>query len=107
MPCFPNPTTNVYIYIPHAHSCDAVLWCDVGLRFVTPVHPLEGEGGKRLSHRRVALRYLRTDLLVDVLCRWPWDACVSGAGPFPLATRHTSSYHDIPSYVCATDPSCH
>ena len=37
--------------------CDAVLWCDVGLRFVTPVQPLEGEGGKLLSHRRVALRY--------------------------------------------------
>lgn len=55
-----------------------MLWCDVGLRFVTPVQPLEGEGGKLLSHRRVALRYLRTDLLVDVMCRWPWDACVSG-----------------------------
>ena len=28
--------------------CDAVLWCDVGLRFVTPVQPLEGEGGMLL-----------------------------------------------------------
>ena len=35
-----------------------MLWCDVALRFVTPVQPLEGEGGKQLSHRRVALRYL-------------------------------------------------
>ena len=78
-----------------------MLWCDVGLRFVTPVQPLEGEGGKLLSHRRVALRYLRTDLLVDVLCRWPWDACVSGAGPFPLvsplphATRHLTMLHPL------------
>ena len=83
-----------------------MLWCDVGLRFVTPVQPLEGEGGKLLSHRRVALRYLRTDLLVDVLCRWPWDACVSGAGPFPLATRHTSSYHATSPYMHVPHP-CH
>ena len=62
--------------------CDAVLWLDVAARFAVP-HEDENEG-QLLSHRRVALRYLRSDLPVDVLCRWPWDAIAAACYGAPL-----------------------
>ena len=70
-------------------ACDVVLWLDVASRFVTP----QWEGGDdgeetRLPHRRVASRYLLAwdGLLLDVLCRAPWDALVAAAvGAQPCA----------------------
>ena len=69
-------------------ACDVVLWLDVASRFVTP----QWEGGDvetRLSHRRVASRYLLAwdGLLLDVLCRAPWDALVAAAVGAPPCVR--------------------
>ena len=70
-------------------ACDVVLWLDVASRFVTPQWEGGDEGEEtRLSHRRVASRYLLSwdGLLLDVLCRWPWDAfmaAAAGAPPWP------------------------
>ena len=75
---------------------DVVLWLDVLCRFVTPV-AMADEGGdgdeevREISHGYVARAYLRSgDLLVDVLCRFPWDAVSSGAraAPFAFSTAH-------------------
>ena len=69
-------------------ACDAVLWLDVASRFVTPQWEGGDEGEEtRLSHRRVASRYLLSwdGLLLDVLCRWPWDAFVAAAAGGRLA----------------------
>ena len=53
----------------------------------------------RLSHRRVASRYLhsRDGLLLDVLCRWPWDAFVAAAAGVQLST--------LPSTLAAPPPA--
>ena len=71
-------------------ACDVVLWLDVASRFVTPQWEGDEDEGEetRLSHRRVASRYLLSwdGLLLDVLCRWPWDAfmaAAAGAPPWP------------------------
>ena len=70
-------------------ACDVVLWLDVASRFVTPQWEGDGDEGEetRLSHRRVASRYLHSwdGLLLDVLCRWPWDAFVAAAAGVHLA----------------------
>ena len=67
-------------------ACDVVLWLDVASRFVTPQWEGGDEGEEmRLSHRRVASRYLLSwdGLLLDVLCRWPWDAFMAAAAGAP------------------------
>ena len=69
-------------------ACDVVLWLDVASRFVTPQWEGGDEGEEtRLSHRRVASRYLHSwdGLLLDVLCRWPWDAFVAAAAGVHIA----------------------
>ena len=70
-------------------ACDVVLWLDVASRFVTPQWEGDGDEGEetRLSHRRVASRYLHSwdGLLLDVLCRWPWDAFVAAAAGVHIA----------------------
>ena len=71
-------------------ACDVVLWLDMASRFVTPQWEGGDEGEEtRLSHRRVASRYLLSwdGLLLDILCRWPWDAFVAAAAGVHLAPQ--------------------
>ena len=84
-----------------AACVDVVLWLDVASRFVTPQWEGDEDKGEetRLSHRRVASRYLhsRDGLLLDVLCRWPWDAFVAAAAGVQLST--------LPSTLAAPPPA--
>ena len=58
--------------------CDALLWLDWLLIFVTPIW--DEEAAALRSHRAAAASYLRSaDLVIDLVSRCPWDALVTGS----------------------------
>ena len=84
----PVSRSNNHTWFAVLLACDVVLWLDMAFRFVTPQWEGGDEGEEtRLSHRRVASRYLLSwdGLLLDILSRWPWDAFVAAAAGVHLA----------------------
>ena len=71
-------------WFPIYMLADAVLWLDVMARFATPVW--SDDRAQQLSRRRVAVGYLRAELVPDLLIRFPWDAALTR--PFGLSYGH-------------------